>query len=118
MDLTSEWIRCRDWLLPALERGRYFFSEADIIDGLVVGDYHFYPSEKSAVVYSITDYPVGKALVFLLAGGDLEDLRQAEKVLIKKAQNLNCDRVEYCGRRGWLRALGYTETFCVGIKEI
>lgn len=95
-----------------------FFSEADIVDGLVTGEYDLHAGEKSAVVYTITEYPASKAFVFLIAGGDLEELRDIEPVLIEKAKRLECDHVQYCGRRGWLRALGYKEIFSLGFKEL
>lgn len=118
MDLAAEWVRCRAWLLPALERGRLFFSEADVIDRLVTGEYCLCGGEQSAIVYTVTDYPAARALVFLLAGGVLTEIAEMEQALIEKAKILNCDRVEYCGRRGWTRALGYDEVFSVGIKDI
>lgn len=118
MDLASEWVRCRAWLLPALERGRAFFTEADVVDRLVSGEYGLHAGDQSAVVYTITDYPAAQAFVFLLAGGALDELASMEKTLIKKAKALKCDRVEFCGRRGWVKALNYNEIFCVGIKDI
>jgi len=118
MDLASEWVRCRPWLLPALARGRAFFTEADVIDRLVTGEYGLHAGEASAIVYTITEYPAARAFVFLLAGGELEEITQMEKKLIEKAKTYKCDRVEFCGRRGWVRAMNYNETFCVGIKDI
>lgn len=118
MNLATEWMRCRKWLLPALERSQRFFSEAYVLDALMTGEYQLHPAKKSAVVYTIVEYPAARAFVFLLAGGDLEDLRKVEMLLIKKARVLGCNRVEYCGRRGWLRELGYEEMFSVGIKDI
>ncbi|MBT5241435.1 MAG: hypothetical protein HN793_06010 [Rhodospirillaceae bacterium] len=118
MNLATEWVRCRKWLLPALERSQRFFSEVHIVDALVAGEYELYPTQDSAVVHTIVDYPAARAFVFLLAGGDLEDLRNTETCLIEKARLQGCNRVEYCGRRGWLRELGYEEIFSVGIKDI
>ncbi|MEQ9111223.1 MAG: hypothetical protein RIF37_00600 [Rhodospirillaceae bacterium] len=117
-DLATEWVRCRHWLGPALERSRRFFSEADVVDGLVQGTYFLRGGKASAIVYTLTDYPMAKAMVFLLAGGALEDIAELETDLIEHARTLGCDRVEFCGRRGWTRALGYTEAFCIGIKDI
>ena len=117
-DLAVEWLRCRDWLAPALERSERFFSEADVIDGLVQGEYVLHGGAASAIVYTVTEYPMARAMVFLLAGGELDDIKTLETDLIKKAQALSCDRVEFCGRRGWTRALGYSEAFCIGIKDI
>ncbi|MEQ8736693.1 MAG: hypothetical protein RIC29_17355 [Rhodospirillaceae bacterium] len=117
-DLATEWVRCRDWLAPALERSQRFFSEADVIDGLVRGEYFLRGGAASAIVYTLSEYPMASAMVFLLAGGALDDIAGLEADLIKKARELGCDRVEFCGRRGWTRALGYTEAFCIGIKDI
>ncbi len=117
-DLAEEWLRCRGWLAPALERSQRFFSEADVVDGLVRGEYFLCGGAASAIVYTLTEYPVARAMVFLLAGGELDDIEHLETDLIKKAQELGCDRVEFCGRRGWTRALGYSEAFCIGIKDI
>lgn len=117
-DLASEWMRNREVLLPALERGRAFFSEADVVDRLVTGEYQLFGGDQSAIVYTITEYPAARALVFLLAGGVLDEVKKMEQVLIEKARAFKCDRVEYCGRRGWVRALGYSELFSVGMKDI
>jgi hypothetical protein len=49
-DLATEWVRCRHWLGPALERSQRFFSEADVVDGLVQGTYFLRGGKASAIV--------------------------------------------------------------------
>lgn len=118
MDLASEWVRCRVWLLPAIKSHNRFYTEADIVNGLVEGRYGLEAGEKSAVIYTVTEYPVSKAFVFLLAGGDLSELKTLESKLEKVARQLGCEQMQCCGRRGWTRALGYSEILSVGIKEL
>lgn len=118
MDLASEWVRCREWLLPSIKLHEKFYTEADIIDGLVTGTYHLRSGSKSAIIYTITEYPVSSALELLIAGGELEELKTLAKRLETVARDKGCEHIQVFGRRAWTRALGYTEILSVGIKEL
>ncbi len=118
-DLASMWSRHREELLKALELCGGVFTERDIVDGLVCGEYQMFERRNAAVIVSVQDYPQSRSVHIFLAGGDLADLIVMEKDVIEWGRTKNCDRVEWSGRRGWLRKLkGYTELCTVACKEI
>ena len=109
----AEWRRAAPHIQAALARDG-MHSLADVLAEVLSGQAIFVPGEKSALVYQIIAYPKGRAIRFWLAGGDLDELQEMEKMLTEQAKALGCDHAEIMGRRGWARALnGYEEAATV-----
>ena len=118
-DLASMWSRHREQLLKALEVSEGFYCERDIVDGLILGDYRFFEGERSAIVANVHEYPRCKSVNIFLAAGELDELIAMEKDVIEWGRAQGCDRVEWAGRRGWLKKLeGYTILCTMAFKEI
>lgn len=119
MNLAQEWVRCRQWLLPAIERAKGTHSEQDIVDGLLNGMLTLWPGEKSAIVTEILLYPRIKALNWFLAGGDLNELLGMEVKIREWAKENGCKRVTLGGRKGWKRVLpGYEDYMTLLFKDL
>ena len=108
MTPQADWSRCKGWIEAALDEGDGTHTMDDVVDGLLRGDYQFWPGERSACVTEIIEYPRRKALCFWLAGGDLFDLMQSiEPVAREWGEAQGCDLfLGYAiDRPGWSRAL-------------
>lgn len=104
----SEWDRCRPWIEAALAESAGTHDMADVVSGLVEGEYQFWPGERSACVTEIVEYPRRKALIFWLAGGDLEDMMtNIEPVARAWGEEHGCNLFlgNAVDRPGWARAL-------------
>lgn len=90
-----------------------------MIEGLIRGEYQFWPGERSAGVTEIVEYPRRKALIFWLAGGDLSDLMANIEPVARawgEAQGCTLFMGYAVDRPGWSRALqrhGYTPSWRV-----
>jgi hypothetical protein len=119
VDLAVEWLRCRSWLLPAIERTNGTHIERDIVDGLMRGQFILWPGENSAIVTEFLNYPRLKCLNWFLAGGKLEELLTMEKEICAWAKTQGCSRVSLGGRKGWKRALqSYDEYLTLLYKDL
>jgi hypothetical protein len=79
----------------------------------------FFPLEKSAIVVEIVDYPQRISCRIWLAGGDMDELMEAEKNICVWARELGCSSMEIIGRKGWERQLSdYTASAVVLVKEL
>lgn len=111
----------RKYIEDALEYTKGTHTLDDIWNGVVRGDFQFWPGEKSAVVTEIQIYPQAKVMHIFLAGGDLEELLQMEKSVRAYAQTIGCNSMSISGRRGWLRIFerdGWKEVCTTIAKEL
>ena len=107
-ETVTEWQKCRDILLPAIERTNGTHTEDDVLAGLIKGELKLWRGERSAVVTEFVLYPRLKALGFFLIGGDLEELlNDLEPKICAYALKNGCSRVQGGGRKGWERVLDY-----------
>ena len=119
--MVEEFIRCRDYIEAALEYTKGTHTIQDIWDGIVTGNFQFWPGEKSAVVTEIQIYPQAKVMHIFLAGGDLEELLEMEKSVRAYAKTIGCNSMSISGRRGWLRIFerdGWKEVCTTIAKEL
>jgi hypothetical protein len=118
-DVIAEWVRCRAWLLAALEHTTDRFNEDDIVKGILVGEYQFWPGPDAAIVTQIAVYPRRRVSLGFLAGGNLNTVRRMERDIAAKAKAAGIEQIEIVGRRGWLRALdGYEERFTMATRNL
>ena len=111
----------RKYIEDALEYTKGTHTLDDIWNGVVRGDFQFWPGDKSAIITEIQIYPQTKVMHIFLAGGDLEELLEMEKSVRAYAQTIGCNSMSISGRRGWLRIFerdGWKEICTTIAKEL
>jgi len=119
--MVEEFIRCQPYIEAALEYTKGTHTIQDIWDGIVTGNFQFWPGEKSAVVTEIQIYPQQKTMHIFLAGGDLEELLEMEKSIRAYATTIGCNSMSISGRRGWVKIFesdGWQEVCTTIAKEL
>ena len=117
--LADEFERCADYILAALEYAGHSHTLQDVWQAISNKQAAFFPLEKSAIVVEIVDYPQRATCRIWLAGGDMEELIEAEKNVCDWARELGCDSMEIIGRKGWERQLrDYKPTATVLVKDL
>ena len=90
-----------------------------VVDAIKDGSAQFFPLENSVIVTEIVDYPKRAVCRIWLAGGEMDELIEAEKSIVEWAKSHGCDGMEIIGRKGWERQLkDYRPASTVLIKEI
>jgi len=90
-----------------------------VVDAIKDGSAQFFPLENSVIVTEIVDYPKRAVCRIWLAGGEMDELIEAEKSIVEWARSHGCDGMEIIGRKGWERQLkDYKPASTVLIKEI
>lgn len=117
--LLEQWARCSRYVRDALEYAGGTHSIDDVYRAVSSGKAQFFPLEKSAIITEIVDYPQRSICRIWLAGGELDELKEAEKSIAVWAKSIGCDGIEIIGRKGWQRQLkDYTATSVVLVKDI
>jgi len=117
--LVKEWARLAPHISEALKYSNKSHDISDVWSAIKKNKAQFFPLENSAIVTEIVDYPNQSVCRIWLAGGDLEELMEAEKDVCKWAAKLGCTGMEIIGRKGWSRKLtDYKEASIVLVKEI
>lgn len=112
----KEWERCKHYLEPALDGSH---GMEDVWHEIKSGRAGFWPFPHGAVVTQVCEYPRRRVLRVWLAGGQLDELRRAFGFLEELAAELNCERIEIDGRRGWGRVMdGFKEERVVYTKDV
>lgn len=94
-------------------------SLVDVVDAIKDGSAQFFPLENSVIVTEVVDYPQKAVCRIWLAGGEMDELVEAEKSIVEWARSHGCSGMEIIGRKGWERQLkDYTAASTVLIKEI
>lgn len=117
--LADEFERCADYIEAALEYAGYSHTLTDVWHAVRDNKAAFFPYEKSAIVVEIVDYPQRSTCRIWLAGGDMDELLQAEKEVCKWAVERGCSSMEIIGRKGWERVLSeYKPSAVVLTKDL
>ena len=117
--LSEQWQRCHKWISEALAYSGGTHSMEDVFGAVALGDAQLHPLEKSCIITAIVDYPQRSVCRIWLAGGELNELIEAEKSIAIWAKSLGCDAMEINGRMGWKRQLkDYTASSVVLTKEL
>jgi hypothetical protein len=119
--MIEEFIRRQKYIEAALEYTKGTHTIQDIWDGIVTGNFQFWPGEKSAVVTEIQIYPQSKVMHIFLAGGNLEELLEMEKSVRAYATTIGCNSMSISGRRGWVKIFesdGWQEVCTTIAKEL
>lgn len=106
------------YIEDALEYAGGSHTLQDVMLAVAEGKAQFFPLDKSAIVTEIVDYPQKAMCRIWLAGGDLDELIDAEVALGAWAKTQGCDGMEIIGRRGWSRKLeNYRESAVVLMRD-
>jgi hypothetical protein len=115
---VHEWNRCKRWIGDALEYAGGSHTMDDVAQAVWSGKAQFFPLQKSAIITEIVDYPQKAMCRIWLAGGDLDELMDAEKSIAYWAKTQGCAGMEIVGRRGWSRQLkDYRQSAVVLMKD-
>lgn len=115
---ADAWVRCRKYIEDALEYANGSHTIQDVMLAVSEGKAQFFPLDKSAIVTEIVDYPQKAMCRIWLAGGDLDELVEAEVAIATWAKALGCDGMEIIGRRGWSRKLeNYQQSAVVLMRD-
>lgn len=103
--IVSELQRCK----PMIERAMAFSGDTheyvDIVDGVLCGRFHMWPTENSCLITEILVYPRKRVLHVFLAGGELQEILNLQDSLIQFGKENGCSSLTMSGRKGWLKAL-------------
>jgi hypothetical protein len=103
--LINEMTRVRPVLEPALDYGGNTHDYIDIVNGVVTGQFHLWPTANSALITEFHNYPNKKFLHIFLAGGDLEEIKGNHDIVVEFAKTMGCNGLTLTGRPGWIKAL-------------
>lgn len=92
-------------LRPAVERGEEATIEW-VFRKIKRDEFQLWRGEKSAIVTVAYEAGVGGILMWLYAGGDLQEIQYEMKPKIEAwARSIGCNRATMLARRGWSRVL-------------
>lgn len=118
MSLLDEYERLAHHVEAALEYANNSHELLDVWDSIKSGKAQFFPLENSVIVTEIVDYPNQSVCRIWLAGGEMEELLEAEKKVAEWAKGLGCSGMEIIGRKGWERQLkDYKAASVVLVKD-
>jgi len=119
ISLSDEWDRCQHWIEAALPYASNSHRINDVWLAIQNGKAQFFPRQKCAIVTEIVDYPRRSVCRIWLAGGDLDELIDAEKDIAQWARSIGCSGMEIIGRKGWQRKLtDYQPKSTVFVREL
>lgn len=101
----ADFARCRQYLEDALELAGGTHAIEDIIVGVQLGAYHFWPGRQAAAITEVHAFPRARVLNVFLAGGDLDEIMDMEPLFASWGAYLGCSHVSLTGRPGWERVL-------------
>lgn len=117
---SDEFERLTPHIEAALAHAGNTHTPADVWAAIERRDAQFWPLHDSVIVTEIVSYPAGRSVRFWLAGGNLDELLEAEPLVTRWAkENYGCTRAEVIGRKGWVRKLtDYRPAAVLLTKEI
>lgn len=119
MSLSDEFERLAHNVQNALEYANNSHSVLDVYDAVREGKAQFFSIGDSCVITEIVDYPQKSVCRIWLAGGNMDELLEAEKHITALAKSHGCDGMEIIGRRGWQRVLkDYKPSAVVLVKDL
>jgi hypothetical protein len=89
-------------LEPALEYDNTYNIQ-DVADCIADGSMQLWPTNNSAVVTQVQNFPRMKVLHIFLAGGNLDELETLTPHIQKFAEDMGCRKITLTGRKGWSR---------------
>ena len=101
--MIQDWIACRDYLLPAIERLNGTHTEDDVVAMILAGRFRLWRGVDCAIVTEIVRFPRMKVMNTFLAGGDMKEILSMKPMIEGAAKDAGCSRCLITGRKGWER---------------
>ena len=101
--MISDWIACREHLLPAIDSLHGTHTEEDIVFMILAGKLRLWRGVECAFITEIVQFPRMKVMNTFLVGGDLTEILSMKPLLEKAAKEAGCARCVITGRKGWER---------------
>lgn len=106
---ADQYLRCRDWLLSALETDRDVPTEADLVSDLHANRAQLWPGRSAAIVSRLQqqqrDGLIVPTIVVWLAGGDLAGVLELIPGIEAWARSQGAVEAAIYARKGWSRVL-------------
>lgn len=105
----------------ALEYAHNSHTFDDVVEMVLVGRLHFYPTGDSFVIMEVLTYPQHKVYHTFLAGGNMEEIFNIHDTLHDNAKKLECSYTSVVGRKGWEKALksrGWKYSYSTLYREV
>ncbi len=117
-DFWVVWRKVKPLLEKALKRSDEY-SMSDVLHFTHTGMWQMWHGDHCVGFTRIANYPQHKALIIVLAAGELEEIIDLEPHIAEWGRNEGCKYVEIYGRRGWSKALpGYDEQAAIFRKVL
>jgi hypothetical protein len=104
-ELHREVLRVKPFIQPALDHGGNTHDYVHIVNGVLNGSLHLWPTENSALITEFHNFPNKRYLHVFLAGGDLDEIKNINDDLEAFAKSCDCHGISLNGRPGWVKAL-------------
>ena len=119
--MLDEIERCREFLEPVFEKYNTYNWE-DVVENIKNGRWYLLAYPKGALLVEIIKYPRKKTFYILGAGGELDQILNAQEDLERIARKQGCKDIEIRGRKGWEKVAkkfkGYKTHYVVINKEL
>ncbi len=108
-DFWVVWRKVKPLLEKALKRSDEY-SMSDVLHFTHTGMWQMWHGDHCVAFTRVANYPQHRALIIILAAGELEEIMDLEPLVAQWGRDQGCKYVEIYGRRGWSKALpGYDE---------
>ena len=98
--VMAEWVRCRQWIIPALREE----TEAEVVGELATGRAQIWGGRESALITQLVT--ADEPLVHVwLGGGDMRELMALQPGVEAWGRAQGAKALWINGRKGWARAL-------------
>lgn len=94
-DLVTEWSKCREAMLKAIEETDGTHTEDDVLVQIIAGKVNLWTKGESGIVTEFIQFPRMKVLnVFLVGGRFVEDIYPMMPDIIAYAKKNDCARIQ------------------------
>jgi hypothetical protein len=102
--VTETLLRYKTVIERALLVAQNAHSFDHIVHGVLEGRYHFYPiSDRTCIIMEVRSNGNWSAYHVFIAGGDLQEIRDAEPLIMANGAKLGCSKITASGRKGFAR---------------
>ena len=119
--MLDEINRSKKYLEPVFDKFDTYNWD-DVVRNVVQGRWFLLAYPKGALLIEFLQYPRKKTMYILGAGGDLDEITNAQGDLERIAKKQGCKDIEIRGRKGWSKIAnkfkGYKTHYVVINKEL
>lgn len=120
-DWEKELNRCREYLEPSFDRFGYNNWE-DVVEKVREGRWYLIAYPTSALLVEFHKHKRNTVLFVICAGGNIDEILNAQDQVEAIAKKQGCDTIEIRGRKGWEKIAkkfkGYKTHYVVIKKDL